>query len=120
MNFVFPEKLKRSRGIYTDDQVARCCQLGGQFGRNLEAVLLQNISGGHLSSCTASHHINRSDVQVFVEKYRNHGLWENIPGRAHPGFEKMKHDSKVKDCGRLAKRLNHLSYRIDVWKKFTM
>ena len=112
------EKLKRSRGLYTDQQVSRCCQLGGQFGKDLDAMLLQNIGMVHSTSSTLSHHVKCSDVRAFIERYESCNLWKSIPGRAHVGFEKMKHEFKVRNCEKFARRLSHLSYRLDVWKKF--
>ena len=113
------EKMRRARGIYTDEQVDRCSQLGGQFGHALEKLFLNDITGVHSSNYTPKRHSKCSDVNVFLENYRKYDLWQNVPGRCHAGFEKMKHEWRVKDCGKLAKRLHHLSNRLDLWKTFS-
>ena len=111
------DKIRRSNGVYTEDQVARCCQLGGQFGRHLDDLFLHSLCGDKPSYQRTKYHVNKTDVASFVEQYQCHDLWKHVPGRAHAGFENIRHELKINDCAKFVKRIETLSERLDVWKR---
>ena len=53
LNRDYKEMLKRSQGVNTKEQVQRCCQLSGAFGRDLDDIFLGSVGG--IKSSTARH-----------------------------------------------------------------
>ena len=112
------EKLRQARGVYSDDHVARCSQLGGQFGKNLEALFYDHVGTEQNKYTKDCSHVSASDVNFFLTNYVNEELWEHIPGRQHHGFERVRHEWKIRNCDKLAKKLAYLSNRLDLWRNF--
>ena len=117
-SIAFSEKLKKARGVYTDEQVARCSELGGQFGRHLEELFHSSVGSEHLAFQGDATHVDDNDVQSFLSEFVEDKLWDNVPGRAHPGFETMRHGWKVKNCADFAKKMAALSQKLDLWRNF--
>lgn len=116
--YVFTEKLKQSGGVYSDEQVARCSELGGQFAKTLESLFCTRVGTEKCQYFCNHKHVERRDVEVFVNTYKCDNLWGNIPKRSHAGFEKVKHEWRIRDCKRFATKLSNLSARLDMWKTF--
>ena len=114
------EKLRKSRGVYTDEQIDRCCQIGGQFGAALESLFSCNVGSERTVHSRHSTRDITHDVHVFLKNYVSDKLWNEIPKRQHNGFEKIRHEWKIKDSKKLAKRLLHRSERLDMWRKFVV
>ena len=106
-------------GSYTDEHVARCSQLGGSFGRDLEQMLLQNVGSDRQGFIPDCNHVSNSDVRVFLNEYQTDRLWDYLPGRVHEGFADIKHEWKIRNPAAFAKKMSALSEKLDLWQSFT-
>ena len=116
--FGLAEKLRRSRGTYTDAQVARCSQLGGQFGRNLSKLFCGAIGSEKDHFVRNCESVDKTDVAHFLETYSQDRLWSFIPGRQHDGFANIKHEWKFKNGAKFAAKMASLSQSLDCWRTF--
>ena len=112
------EKLKKSRGLYTEDQVQRCVQLGGQFGRAVDNLFSKRVGSENCFLQRTNRQVKCSDVQAFCQRHNDKRLWDCVPGRVHNGFEKVRHEWRVKDPVKFARKLCELSHKLDLWRKF--
>ena len=69
------EKLRKSRGVYTDEQIDRCCQIGGQFGAALESLFSCNVGSERTVHSRHSTRDITHDVHVFLKNYVSDKLW---------------------------------------------
>ena len=116
---VIVEKLRKANGLYTEKQIQRCSRLGGQFSKDLQRLFAQNIGSERLHVKHSRHYTEHKDVRHFLENSLRDGLFDNIPGRCHVGFENITHEWKVNDPDHLTARLQIRSRKLDLWRKFS-
>ena len=118
LNKDFKEMLKRSRGTYTKAQVQRCCQLSGAFGRYLDDIFMTSLTA---TEDQKPHHQSTkydTDVQQFLEGYKDECLFDFIPGRQHSSFPNFKHAVVLNAPEKMGSKLVKLSQCMDRWKEF--
>ena len=115
VNFI--GRMKRSQGNYTDDQTARCCELGGDFSKNLDTLFSTNIAASH-EPFSGKDQVSTLDVQAMVEEHIEEELFSCKPGRNIRGLEKIRHGwalMRPKDVfGRVEKHLENFH----LWREF--
>ena len=74
-------------GRYTAEQVARCAEMSGPFGKAFEQLFLSSGIGQFASSHSNNSPCIKSDIVTFVEEYREDALFSFIPGRHHKGYD---------------------------------
>ena len=107
--------LKRSRGNYTEKQIARCAQLSGTFGREMDRLFTEAGLGHFVTPNVHARSHNRyaEDIATFVAEFQKDGLLEYIPGRHHKGFKNFEHKQTIRDPQRLAHHLMRLAENMD-------
>lgn len=109
--------MRKARGLYTDEHVARCSQLGGQFSKDLEKMFSENVGSDRLDFIRDGN-VDNSDVKVFLENYGDDELWAFKPGRFHTGFKNIKHEWRIKNCAKFIGKLTSLGETLDMWRSF--
>lgn len=111
------EMMKRSRGQYTDKQVMRCSQLGGEFGREFHRLVSENMGMGHEGIGKKSSNIYQKDVVACVKELQPDALFDYCPPREHKAFPGFVRSSQIKDPQKLGRHLNRLSEDLDFWRE---
>ena len=113
--FSLSEMLKRPRGNYTDEQVARCAELSGSFGKEVDRLFSEAGLGNFCSPDHASSHSKRyrEDVATFVKEFHRDGLFEYLPGRYHKGFKKFKYSRQIREPQTMAHLMMRLAEDMD-------
>ena len=108
------EMLKHSRGRYTDEQVSRCAQMGGAYGRHIDKLF--TLAGlGQFDSRDMKKQPNwyKEDIRVFTEEYQEHALLDYLPGRQPDGFRDFVFDRSIRMPRKLGEKLISLSLDMD-------
>ena len=106
--------LKHSRGHYTDQQVARCAQMGGAFGRQVDRLF--TLAGlGQYDSRDVYKRPNwyKEDIRAFTEEYQEYALTDYLPGRQPAGFKDFVFDISIKSPRQLAQKVLQFSTDMD-------
>jgi len=109
--------LKRSRGQYTSQQVKRCAQIGGEFGKTIGKLVAESAGTHMISASQKTPGKYNADIREFVESFRADGLFDVHPGRQHPSFEGFMARKVVKNPEKLGRRLAELSRDFDLWRR---
>ena len=109
--------MRKSHGLYTEEHVARCSEVGGQFRHDLHQLFRDNI-GSERESLAQVKKVDTNDVQHFIDNYAQENLWGYVPGRFHVGFESIKHEWRIKNCAKFTEKLLSLNQSMDLWRNF--
>ena len=112
------EMLKHSGGNYTPQQVDRCAQMSGAFGKTLDKLV--TISGlgemaRHYDGQVRRHYMD--DIPRFLQEYTPYGLCSYVTNRFHDGFAGFRHSKTIREPASLGFKLNVLSSRLDRWAR---
>ncbi|XP_066264517.1 uncharacterized protein [Branchiostoma lanceolatum] len=119
LNNDFKEMLKHARGRYTDTQVARCAEMGGPFGQELDRIFTRAGLGSFITHTVTTSHDGRfqADIATFVEDFKEDGLFEYLPGRHHTGFEDFKYGTRLKHPQKMGSKMRQLAMEMDLWNE---
>lgn len=103
--------------MYSDDQVDRCAQLGGEFAKHLQEMFLRNVAASKCPNASRSKHVC-PDVQRFLDEYTDDRLWDYKPGRRHDGFKDVRVQFGISNTAKFASTVARLSNTLSVWENF--
>ena len=89
------EMLKKSRGQYTDKQIKRCSQLGGEFGREFLRLLSENIALGHEASGQKPNNVYKQDITLAIKELHNDALFDYVPPRHYRAFATFTRTNRI-------------------------
>ena len=116
--FCFPEMLKHSRGRYTEDQVARCAQMGGAFGQQIDRLFtLAGLGQFDTREVRARPNWYHEDIRTFCDEYQESALLDYLPGRQPEGFETFTFNRHIKQPWKMGQKLKTLSQKMDTRKE---
>ncbi|XP_071483013.1 uncharacterized protein [Diadema antillarum] len=120
MNLDYVGMVKSSGGSTTPQQLSRCAQMSGPFGKDLDAL----FTGAGIVDMEDSTRGKRTDlydadIRRFTEEYQADALLDYIPGREHSGFGAFEGRCMMQNPKKLGEKLQSLSVKLDMWKNIT-
>ena len=110
--------LKHSRGNYTPQQISRCAQMSGPYGKYLDQLISEvgiTDTQAALNKKVQSAYLN--DIQRFIDEYQQHALCDYLPVRSHDHFEDYQQETRMNSPALMGQKLKELSVRMDKYKK---
>ena len=114
--------LKQSRGNITPQQVLRCAQLSGPYGRQMDQLFTQSGLGDmDTRDCRQQIPEYKSDIDRFVAEYACDRLCSYRPGRTHLGLRNFNYQRKLKKSPvKLGVHLKHLAENLDNFRRLAI
>ena len=109
--------MKRSRGQYTPQQVKRCSQLGGEFGKEFHSLVSDSLGLPIKEMTRKASNKYKNDLKLFVREFSPDALFDYIPGREHKGFSDFVAKQALRSPYKLGKKLADLSTQMDFWRR---
>lgn len=112
--------IKNARGNYTEQQVLRCAQMSGPFGKQLDNMFT-SVGLVDMRSLPSRKRDNvyHSDIKRFVEDYKAEALCDYLPVRSHRAFDEYVASNRITAAAGLGQKLKSMSKRLDIWKNIS-
>ncbi|XP_006824574.1 uncharacterized protein LOC102801699 [Saccoglossus kowalevskii] len=117
LNNEFKKNLKNSHGQYTDLQIARCSQIVGNVGKDLDKIFAADIIDKFANTSKTSKGSYKKDIDKFVKEYKADHLFDKVGQRYHTGFKGLRHEILIKKPTKLKARLQKYSHILDTHRR---
>ena len=113
--------VKHCRGRYSDNEIMRCAQMSGSFGKHVDNIFAEaGLLKESASTRCHRHRPYHMDIAKFVDEYRQHGLGDYCPPRHHRGFSGYEYMSGLKNPRAMALKMSKLSEDLDLWRDYPL
>ncbi len=117
LNLDYKESMKHCRGMITEAQTARASQLGGTFGRHLDAAYNKDVADTYVHR-SASKINDTLEVKAYVKEYSKDRFFRVKLGRQYNAFPDFcRRDACIKNVQKLCGRLLGYSHKLDRFRR---
>lgn len=111
------ETLQHAHGNYTKATIARAGKMVGSLGKALDDAFQENVAETSVQESFRKKCDYSEDVSIFVERFLECGLFDNVVGRKHHTYQNFNGKANFNKPEELKKRLILYSKKLDETKR---